>query len=184
MTMSENNREVDVDLTGDEEPDAAGGIELVEADDLADPEFDAVAEGKEEAKRVLNAVGGDSEYDRATSALVQKQQSVESMSQQYETAIRNISSMEQRVDGLDLTISRLEDVDDETTVFQQLEGGVIIEVVGDDTEGVKESLETAREQLTEQIEDLRGQSEALERGVQKNHAAIQYLEMYRDMNEE
>jgi|GEM_PF-4890828 len=180
MTMSENNREVD--LTADDgELDASGGIE---AEDVEEPEFDPVAEGKEEAKRVLNAVGGDSEYDRAASALAQKQQSVESMSQQHQAAVKNIQALEQRIEGLDLTISRLEDVDDDTTVFQQLEGGVIIEVVDDDTDGVKESLEDARESLTEQIEDLRGQSEALERGVQKNHSAIQYLEMYRDMNEE
>ncbi|QLG29982.1 prefoldin subunit (plasmid) [Halorarum halophilum] len=181
MTDDSQNQERDVDLSTDDEHDVDELVEELadESDESEADEFDPVEEGKEEAKRVLKEMDGDDDVERADAAIFQKQQSLQNMVQQNQAAQQNIGAFEQRLEGLEHTLARL-DENEEGAVFQSLEGGVIMEVTGD-TDDVAEDIADAKDRLEEQKEQLEGQLDALERGVQKNQAAIQHLQSYRDM---
>lgn len=181
--MTEQDSEIDVDLTSDEpqvDPDDAADLGEPEPEEEPDP----VEEGKEEAKRVLNAQEQDTEYGRAEAAIKAKQQSLQSMSQQYQAAEQNVQSLGQRLEGIEHTIDRLEEASEHELVLQSLEGGVVMEVPPEDRDDVLEDVQETRDEIEEQREELSGQLDAIKRGVEKNQAAIQYLQNYRDMVEE
>jgi len=73
---------------------------------------------------------------------------------QRKLAEENIKAIEQRIDGLEYAIKRINEADDDQLVIQELEGGISVEVPSDEREDVCQKMEQARDQLQSRLDNL------------------------------
>ena len=73
---------------------------------------------------------------------------------QRQLAEENIKAIEQRINGLEYAIKRIEEAEDDQLVIQELEGGISVEVRPDERDDVCQKMEQARDQLQSRLDSL------------------------------
>ena len=157
--------------------ESSSGQTTTEAGESVDLE----AEGKAEAKRLLQAVDGDTERGRAEAAVARKREALERLHRHLDEAEQHRRRTGQRIEALEYTIERLDDADDDQLVMQRLEGGVSTSVPAGERETVREDLRERKAQLKQRLDDVEGRIEATRRGLRTDRVALDHLQTHEDM---
>lgn len=171
----------------DEADDEPGAPELEtqaiesEGDDEDDgPDIPQMA--KRASKRLLKAAEGRSELDRAENAIEDAHEALQHHEQQYAQIQSRIRETESRITRLENTRVRVEELGDDASMFQQLEGGIIAEVSGDDErERVLDEIDETVEALEENVSRMEQRSESMETEQMVRKRAIKRLRNHVEM---